>query len=290
MPRRQFNDGGELVYGDFSAISSSHEMEIYDRVLYELMKRQQNIVFGDSFAVTYQNGTTVQVKAGNGMQLDNTQVDPEPVTRLLRVASNTNLTVTTPNASQDRIDLVCIKADRATASTQSRNFKNASDGTVSVTSQIVETDWAADLQIVAGTPGGSPVAPSTPSGWLAIATLYVTAVTGVANQSAITDKRSRYKIQSGWVTPLAITSTYTVDLDDELLIVNAASGSFTINLPAASLCLGKTLRVKNITSVANTVTIDANASETIDGQLTQVLDNDYTSVTLVCDGTQWYLL
>lgn len=288
MPRRQINDGMEIVYGDLSAISSSLEMELYDRVIYELIRRQQNVVFGDSFKVTYVNGTTVAVNLGNGLYFDNTQVDPEPQTRLLRLAASVNEAITTPNASLNRIDIVCIQAARGTVSTQSRNYKDPSSGVVSSTSQIVETDWASNLQVVAGTPSGSPVAPATPSGWVKLAECLVTAVSGIASQSAITDKRPRFQQLSSWGSyTTQVGASYTVDLDDELIICNP-SGAQAINLPSASLCGGKKLQIKNIST--QTITVTPNGTDVIDGAATQVIATQWTSLSLRCDGGQWYLV
>src|SRR5437870_4466599 len=110
MPRSKFGDGQEVAHEDFDSLSGRVEMEVYDRVMYEVLGRQKDVVFGDSFAVSYVNNTTVQVKLGNGIQYDNTQVDPEPMMRRLFVAANTNKTITTPDATNNRIDIICIKA------------------------------------------------------------------------------------------------------------------------------------------------------------------------------------
>jgi hypothetical protein len=50
---------------------------------------------------------------------------------------------------------------------------------------------------------------------------------------------------------------------------------------------GDTIVVKMTTAATNNITVDANASETIDGALTLVLNTDYECVTLVSDGTNW---
>jgi len=39
-----------------------------------------------------------------------------------------------------------------------------------------------------------------------------------------------------------------------------------------------------------TVTIDGNASETLDGALTYLLAGQYDSVEIVCDGSNWHLI
>lgn len=73
------------------------------------------------------------------------------------------------------------------------------------------------------------------------------------------------------------TTTYTATSSDYIILGNHASTPFTINLPAATGS-GQVFIIKNINTAA--VTVDANASETIDGSLTQVLATN-NSITIV---------
>ncbi|NBV23587.1 MAG: hypothetical protein EBS05_16910 [Proteobacteria bacterium] len=89
---------------------------------------------------------------------------------------------------------------------------------------------------------------------------------------------------------LSKTANYTVstnDGDNVQVNVNATSGAATITFYAASGNTGKIITVKKTDSSANTVTLDGNASETLDGSLTVVLAAQYDSATFVCDGTNW---
>lgn len=287
MPRKQFNDGQEILFQDLTAVTPVLEMDLYDRLIYELMGRQQNVVFGNSFVGTYINGTTVQVGLGNGVYFDNTQVDPEPMTRLLRLAANTNQVITTPHATLNRIDLLCIQAARATTSTQTRNYKDPSSGVVSPTSQIVETDWAVNMQIVAGTASGSPTVPATPSGWVAVAQLAVTAVSGIASQAAITDVRPRFKSPNSWMPFRIVTANANIDLDDGIIVCNPASSPITLTLPAASLCGGKYFQIKNIST--QVITVQCSGSDILDGIASQQIPTQYGTLNIFSDGTQFYL-
>jgi len=58
---------------------------------------------------------------------------------------------------------------------------------------------------------------------------------------------------------------------EEYLFCDATGGAFSITLPAVSAGLQYT--IKKTDASANAVTIDANASEEIDGELTQVFNN-----------------
>lgn len=99
-----------------------------------------------------------------------------------------------------------------------------------------------------------------------------------------------------WATPgrfldlVAKTTAYTATATDNVIICSAASASFTVTLPAVASSTNKTLTIKKTDSSANTVTIDGNASETIDGLLTQVLSVQYQSMTIICDGTTWWVI
>ena len=95
------------------------------------------------------------------------------------------------------------------------------------------------------------------------------------------------------VTYLAKTADYTVTTGDAgtdcQITVDASGGSRVITLYAASSNSGRQVKVKKIDSSANTVTIDGNSSETIDGATTQVISAQYTSLSLVCDGSNWHI-
>ena len=77
---------------------------------------------------------------------------------------------------------------------------------------------------------------------------------------------------------------------DYLILVDATAGAVTVTLPVATASDGAILVVKKFDVSANAVTIDANAAETIDGALTQTLAAQYDTLTLACDGGQWWLI
>lgn len=89
---------------------------------------------------------------------------------------------------------------------------------------------------------------------------------------------------------LSKTANYTVstnDGDNVQVNVDATSGAATITFYAASGNTGKIITVKKTDSSANAVTLDGNASETLDGATTATLTAQYDSATYVCDGTNW---
>ena len=64
----------------------------------------------------------------------------------------------------------------------------------------------------------------------------------------------------------------------------------TINLPAVSAISGREYVIKKIDSSGNAVTIDGNASETIDGSTTSSLATQNKYARIKCNGTAWYII
>ena len=90
----------------------------------------------------------------------------------------------------------------------------------------------------------------------------------------------------------AKSANYTVLTSDrnKVLLVDATAGNITITLPSsASAASGFEITVKKIDSSTNTVTIDGDASETIDGSTTYVMRNQYDDAVLVADATNWHI-
>ncbi len=50
------------------------------------------------------------------------------------------------------------------------------------------------------------------------------------------------------------------------------------------------MNIKKVDVSVNTVTVDGNASETIDGATTAVLTTQWESITIHCNGTAWFIL
>lgn len=95
------------------------------------------------------------------------------------------------------------------------------------------------------------------------------------------------------VEPLAvaITADYTVEASGtNLVLADATAGPVKVSLPAAADSNGMRLTVKKIDASVNNVTIDPNASETIDGATTKALTARWQSSTVQCDGTAWFIL
>ena len=82
----------------------------------------------------------------------------------------------------------------------------------------------------------------------------------------------------------------TLNAKNNVALCDCTSNNITINLPAASTASGLQYHIKKIDASANTLTIDGNGSETIDGSLTKVISTQYNSITVVSDGSNWFII
>ena len=89
---------------------------------------------------------------------------------------------------------------------------------------------------------------------------------------------------------VAKTATYTATASD--YTIDCTSNTFTVNLPTAVGITGRIYNIKNTGS--GTITVDANASETIDGQLTMtitpVVGAPKNGMTIQSNGTNWIII
>lgn len=90
---------------------------------------------------------------------------------------------------------------------------------------------------------------------------------------------------------LSKTANYTVlDTDPDLIFVGALSAHATITLPTAADNAGRTIcAVLAGDPGAYNVIVDGEGSETINGATTKTNSDQYSSITVRCDGTGWYI-
>ena len=90
-----------------------------------------------------------------------------------------------------------------------------------------------------------------------------------------------YKVSS-------ITAATTLNATHNVLLCN--NGPYTVTLPAANVNTGRVYKIKNIDPQGDVITIDANASETVDGALTFALQPYKHAVTIISDGANWHII
>ena len=88
----------------------------------------------------------------------------------------------------------------------------------------------------------------------------------------------------------SVTATGNVVSGDYLLVCDATAGAITMALPSAALVPGRIYVFKRINSGANAVIVDPSGAETIDGAATHTLSAQWNSVTIMSDGTAWFII
>jgi len=85
---------------------------------------------------------------------------------------------------------------------------------------------------------------------------------------------------------ISVTGATTATIG-RMHVCSGTSADYTLTLPAASGNTGKFLGVRMATGLTKLVTIDGNASETIDGAATRVMWAGESAI-LLCDGSNWF--
>lgn len=88
----------------------------------------------------------------------------------------------------------------------------------------------------------------------------------------------------------AKSSNYTLLVTDYGVLCDVSGGAITITLPTASSAEFLPFVIKKTDSSTNTVTVDGDGSETIDGATTQILLAQYDALAVVSDGTDWWII
>lgn len=87
----------------------------------------------------------------------------------------------------------------------------------------------------------------------------------------------------------SISGATTLTTTDYIVLANSTSGAFTVTLPAATS--GRKIIIKDSGGSAQTNNITLSpASGSIDGASSFIINNNYQSVDLVSDGTNWFVV
>ena len=110
-------------------------------------------------------------------------------------------------------------------------------------------------------------------------------------ENAETTARSLAALKTSVTEPTtAITDTaYSATDDDFLLLADATGGAITITLPPAADVLYQIFIIKRLNSGANSVIVDGDGAETIDGAANKTLLNQYDAINVVSDGTEYWI-
>lgn len=87
-----------------------------------------------------------------------------------------------------------------------------------------------------------------------------------------------------------ITSNTTISGRCDIAGVDSSGGAVTVTLSSSLISEGYPISLKDIGGAAgtNTITIETEGSETIDGSTSGSISTNYGAATLFSDGTNWY--
>lgn len=88
---------------------------------------------------------------------------------------------------------------------------------------------------------------------------------------------------------VTVSANYTAQAG-QIVLVNTTSSGVTISLPTAIGNDGLEIYIKKISADSNNITIDPYLTQTIDGQSNLIFNTQYTSVGLVSDNSNWYII
>ena len=86
------------------------------------------------------------------------------------------------------------------------------------------------------------------------------------------------------------TVDYTITGTDVVIFADASSGNVTITLASAAANAGYRFFIKRIDNTANVCQVVRSGADTIDGQTTILLQVRYVSLTVVSNGSAWYII
>jgi hypothetical protein len=96
-------------------------------------------------------------------------------------------------------------------------------------------------------------------------------------------------ISRGWVPARTVTASATVQVTDNIILVDATAGAVTLTLPGADKIQNKVLRFVKIDASANDMIIDGDG-QNISGTGTKSTTTQYATFTITGFGSLYYVI
>jgi pectate lyase len=88
-----------------------------------------------------------------------------------------------------------------------------------------------------------------------------------------------------------VNDDYSIEATDNVVLVDTSTQAIVITIPTAQLISGRKITIKDMGgSTIHPIAIVREDGGEIDDEEAYVLNNNYDSVTLECDGTQWWVV
>lgn len=133
-------------------------------------------------------------------------------------------------------------------------------------------------------------ATSTVNQWIVSVGIAKNSSTLVINPSAYSTAIKNVAVQGEFLEMYGATSSATLNISVDVLLVDATSGPVNITLVSPGANPNKTFVIKKIDPTGNAVTLLPAGSETIDGAPNRVITTQFTSVKVITDGANWFVI
>lgn len=260
MQQLVLNQFEKIASGDINNAQLAMAQTMQDYFLYNWLQTPVGgVLGGGSFGPSYVSAFVASLTAGIGFFYDSSQTGFSPKFRMIISTVAINVPIVANTNANNRIDLVCLAPNFAVTATAMRYVKTGGTGPVALTSVNKLKQDGYTLQVVAGTPGAVPVAPSLPAGYIAIAQIlnHGSSAGMSAGAADVSDVRTLLVASPTTVGPVDVNSATTIGTTHQNKMVNvSAAAAMNLTLPTGSAFNGFQFGVADILGAFGTFSVN----------------------------------